>query len=63
MNKVYCPKCNSENIIPIIYGYPTKELFEDSDNDKCILGGCCISTNETDYSLKNNHCKDCNFEW
>lgn len=63
MNKMSCPKCNSTNVIPIIYGYPTPELFEDSDNDKCILGGCCIAVNEDESSLKKNHCKDCNFEW
>lgn len=25
-----CPKCGSDNIIPIVYGYPAKELFEES---------------------------------
>ena len=38
MSKKLCPKCGSEKIIPILYGYPTKEMFEDSDNDECILG-------------------------
>lgn len=63
MNEKYCPRCKSNNIIPIIYGYPTAEMFDDSDNDKCILGGCCISSTEDDPSLKRNHCNDCGFEW
>lgn len=59
-----CPKCNSSHIIPIIYGYPDNEMFEDSNNDECILGGCCISINESDEkSLKNHHCKNCGYEW
>ena len=64
MSKRFCPKCNSNNIIPIIYGYPTQEMFQDSDNDKCILGGCCIAADEeTEKSLDKYHCKDCGFEW
>ncbi|MDO5516778.1 MAG: hypothetical protein Q4F66_04435 [Clostridium sp.] len=63
MNR-HCPKCNSEDIIPIIYGYPDNEMFEESDNDKCILGGCCISPHEVDdKSLDKHHCKNCGFEW
>lgn len=64
MIKKSCPKCNSKKVIPILYGYPTREMFEDSDNDKCILGGCCIQFDEeAKDSLNNFHCKDCGFEW
>ncbi|MGN0144876.1 MAG: hypothetical protein ACI398_07825 [Clostridium sp.] len=59
-----CPKCKSKNIIPIIYGYPSNEMFEESNRGECILGGCCI---ETDEDMKNclnrNHCNDCGYEW
>ncbi len=64
MNTIYCPKCNSRNIIPIIYGYPTHEMFEESDNGECILGGCCIVPyEESENSFDQYHCKDCGFEW
>ncbi|MGG7145301.1 hypothetical protein ACQPVA_00780 [Clostridium butyricum] len=64
MSKKLCPKCGSEKIIPILYGYPTKEMFEDSDNDECILGGCCIaSTEEVENLLNKYHCRECGFEW
>lgn len=29
--KIICPKCKSKNIIPIVYGYPSSELFELSE--------------------------------
>ena len=64
MTRQICPKCNSNNIIPIIYGYPTKEMFDESDREECILGGCCIEFNEeAKDSLERFHCKDCGFEW
>lgn len=64
MNQRVCPKCGSENIIPIIYGYPTNDMFLASDNDECILGGCCIGIDENSQkSLNEYHCKDCGFEW
>lgn len=64
MNKVTCPKCGSENIIPIIYGYPTNDMFAESDNGECILGGCCIEVDESEKAdLSVHHCNDCGFEW
>ena len=64
MHTRLCPKCNSENIIPIIYGYPTSEMFEASDKNECILGGCCIAADEDSEKLLDKyHCSDCGFEW
>ena len=35
----YCPNCNSnENVIEIVYGYPTKEGMEDYKNGLKHLG-------------------------
>jgi len=38
-----CPKCNS-NLIPIVYGFPGKELIEMSRRDEVVLGGCSPSS-------------------
>lgn len=38
--KIICPKCKSKNIISIVYGYPSSELFELSEQGKVKLGGC-----------------------
>ena len=57
-NMIVCPKCGSKNTAPIIYGMPTEELFEESEKNKVILGGCCITECDDDYG-----CCDCGFEW
>lgn len=35
-----CPKNHSDSIIPIIYGFPSEELFEQEDSGLVWLGGC-----------------------
>ena len=53
-----CPKCDSKDIVPISYGYPTHKIFEESNLGKVKLGGCVI---EIDGPKK--HCNDCNHYW
>lgn len=53
-----CPKCRSVNVIKIIYGYPSSELFQKAEAGKIRLGGCCIYEDNPDY-----FCKDCENEW
>lgn len=55
---IVCPKCGSKNTAPIVYGMPTEELFEESEQNKVIIGGCCIIDCDDDYG-----CCDCNFQW
>jgi hypothetical protein len=35
-----CPQGHSDSIIPIVYGYPSEELFAQSDSGLVALGGC-----------------------
>jgi hypothetical protein len=49
----YCPKCHSQ-LIPIIYGLPTHEMFLKQEKGELILGGCVISPNDPKY-----YCKKC----
>ena len=53
-----CPKCNSRNIVPIVYGYPGPELMEDSALRKVELGGCVLEEGAPD-----RHCNDCEYQW
>lgn len=53
-----CPKCGSNNVINIIYGMPSYELFLESEKGKVRLGGCEIIEGCSEYA-----CKDCNHEW
>ncbi len=39
-----CPYCNkSDQIIPIVYGYPSEGLFKKAEKGEVKLGGCVIS--------------------
>ena len=49
----YCPKCHSQ-LIPIIYGLPTHEMFLKQEKGELILGGCVISPNDPKC-----YCKKC----
>lgn len=57
---VICPKCRSERTAPVMYGYPTYEAFELSEQGKLILGGCnrIDGMPEPDYG-----CLDCGYKW
>ena len=53
-----CPKCDSKNIVPIIYGMPGMDLREEEIKGKIQLGGCCIEEDAPD-----RHCNDCEHQW
>ena len=52
-----CPKCNN-NLIEIVYGMPSSELFEAEERGEVMLGGCCVSDNDPKY-----HCKNCDINF
>lgn len=53
-----CPKCNSNMIIDIVYGFPTKKMLDDASNNKINLGGYEIGPNSLKYK-----CKSCDYEF
>ena len=61
MAKCICPKCKSENIIPIMYGYPAPEAMEAAVAGELKLGGCEVYIDGCD--MPDKFCKDCEFEW
>ena len=40
--KEECPICSKKELIPIVYGFPGPELFEESEKGLVKLGGCCL---------------------
>jgi hypothetical protein len=56
--KPKCPKCQSEDVARILFGYPSPEMFEGADRGDIVLGGCCVEVDDPDW-----HCKDCEHEW
>ncbi len=53
-----CPLCNSNKVVPIIYGYPDPEAVKDSQSGRLHLGGCIVEDNQPQ-----KHCKNCGHEW
>jgi ribosomal protein L37AE/L43A len=37
-----CPKCSSDQVLPIVYGRPGPELFEQAKRGEVALGGCMV---------------------
>jgi hypothetical protein len=60
MSLVYkkCSSCGSKNSAKIVYGMPSYELYEEAEQGKVALGGCCIMEDAPQY-----FCKDCNYKW
>ena len=59
MNKKYvCPKCNINEAVQILYGYPSAETLKAWHNKEVELGGCIIGG-----EIPNRKCIKCNHEW
>lgn len=60
MAKCICPYCKSNNIIPIMYGMPAPEAFEEAEKGNLKLGGCIVYIGG---GQPDRYCKDCEHEW
>ncbi|MDQ3315997.1 MAG: hypothetical protein M3522_01540 [Actinomycetota bacterium] len=53
-----CPKCGSEDGLPIIYGMPSEEMVEESIAGLVALGGCAFWPGSP-----NRTCSNCGHDW
>lgn len=53
-----CPNCKSVKILPIVYGYPTDEVFREAEKGHLILGGCLVMQENPDW-----YCKKCDLSY
>jgi len=53
-----CPKCKSNMIIDIVYGYPGDKLLSNASQSKVKLGGCVIWGDDPEYT-----CKSCGYNF
>jgi len=37
-----CPTCQTDTVVPVVYGFPTDDTFEAADRGEVALGGCVI---------------------
>jgi len=47
-----CPICGSTDAVRILYGLPTVEAFEASQQGEFALGGCVIGPESPDYECR-----------
>jgi len=57
MRKRKYPKCNSNNLIPIIYGMPGIDLVEKENKGEIKFGGCIVMPDSPKW-----YCEDCKSE-
>jgi rubredoxin len=48
-----CPECGTK-LLRIVYGMPGPDLFDEAEQGKVLLGGCCISFNDPTWGC--SHC-------
>ena len=49
---IECPEGHRDSIIPILYGYPSEEMFNQSDSGIIALGGCEVSDCDPNWWCK-----------
>ncbi|HLL38440.1 MAG TPA: hypothetical protein VK357_02095 [Rubrobacteraceae bacterium] len=58
-NTSTCPRCGSQNVVPILYGMPRPEMLEEeSHRGEVALGGCVVFPDAPDYT-----CRNCGHDW
>ena len=53
-----CPRCHSDEVIPIVYGMPAPDVVEESRAGRVALGGHVLGPEAPDW-----HCVACGHEW
>lgn len=53
-----CPYCGSNNVKPIVYGYPSEVLLDEAERGEVALGGCVVSGLDPDMK-----CNECGKLW
>jgi predicted Zn-ribbon and HTH transcriptional regulator len=57
-NPTKCPRCHSDEALPIAYGLPGPELVEEAAAGRVALGGYMVWTEAPDW-----RCVRCGHEW
>ena len=53
-----CPRCNSDEVIPIVYGVPAPDIIEESRAGRVALGGNVAWPEAPEW-----RCVVCGLEW
>lgn len=59
-----CPRCGSTRTLPIAYGYPSPEMWEEKRQGKIVFGGCRIEIDDNGNNvMPNKACTNCGYRW
>ena len=53
-----CQKCGKTTVVKILYGMPTEEALRLLEQEKLVIGGCCITEKNPDWA-----CTNCKVEY
>jgi hypothetical protein len=53
-----CPRCDSVDTVPILYGYPAPEMYAAMNAGKVAIGGCLVWSGQPLW-----YCKTCGHKW
>ncbi|MGY1884122.1 hypothetical protein ACI799_02300 [Blastococcus sp. SYSU DS0753] len=53
-----CPECGKEDSIPLVFGLPGFDLFEQAEHGDVVLGGCVMPDRPAAFA-----CRSCGREW
>ncbi|WP_246063388.1 hypothetical protein [Blastococcus colisei] len=53
-----CPRCGREDSIPLVYGLPGSDLFQQAERGRVGLGGCLVMDEQAAFV-----CRSCELEW
>lgn len=45
-----CPTCTKAKLVPIVYGLPGPETWQDFEMGLVQLGGCCVTGNDPELA-------------
>ena len=48
-----CQKCGKTTVVKILYGMPTEEALRLLEQEKLVIGGCCITEKSPDWACTN----------
>ena len=57
-DKLICPKCKSDEVIDIVYGYPSEETLKSLHKKEIELGGCIVRNDNPTHK-----CVKCDYRW
>ena len=37
-----CPACGADDVVPVVYGFPSADMLDAAERGEIVLGGCVV---------------------